>query len=522
VQDSSRTFEKVTADIACSANGTDGMSDDLLGNARRQAEKAEPSTRAAALLRIARVEAVSNATQARASLLEALEIIRNLPNSDLDLHFDEARTVAAAVDPTLLAEIPATRLGGREDHTAFSIIQAMLAYGHVTAALDYVLSHQGSTYFPISMVGNVLHHLDPNIPEVAARRVTLLRAAVEAWRRRAFGIHHHAQDHFLRLFGIYWKEFPPGEALLVTRAIAARAIEEPDTATSSSYADEVRFTSSRQHTLFLVLHLLRHFDPALAQSLIDSHEQLSAAAARYPNGLQTIQEEAEAEAVRRKAEGANCGGGFVFAGDPRDLPRQRRLAEATRNGDFGPSVEDALEKYREDTSQETRNYAPKEYWPSTAACRTLFYQAGKSLGPEAARFLDQIPDEDLRLFASIELAAALAGAPGSSISSRKQPNPPGSTANRDGRIVSFRSSRASRTGPFEGSTMRSPDGRLIRCPKCSFEPAMDTRWGCKCGHVWNTFWTSGLCPACRFQWEVTGCPHCREVSEHKAWYVAQP
>jgi hypothetical protein len=34
------------------------------------------------------------------------------------------------------------------------------------------------------------------------------------------------------------------------------------------------------------------------------------------------------------------------------------------------------------------------------------------MGPDAARLLDQIPDNDLRLFATIELAAALAGVGG--------------------------------------------------------------------------------------------------------------
>ena len=39
------------------------------------------------------------------------------------------------------------------------------------------------------------------------------------------------------------------------------------------------------------------------------------------------------------------------------------------------------------------------------------YAAGKRLGSSAAAHLDRIPDADLRLFAQIELAAALAGLP---------------------------------------------------------------------------------------------------------------
>jgi len=399
------------------------MSDDLLENARQQAGKAEPSMRSAALLRIARAESIANATQARTSLLEALEIIRNLPSPNREHHFEEARTVAAAVDPALLAEIPANSFDMHEHHTTFQIVQAMLTHGHVDAAFHYVLSHEGTASFPFSMVGNVLHQLDPKIPDSAVRRMTLLRAAVEAWRQRAFGTHPHESDNFIRLFGHCWKELPPEEALQVARAIVARATEEPDAGTSVDYHNEIHFSSHRQHTLFQILHVMRHFDPALAQSLINSLDELSAAARCYPNGLQTMQEEAEAEAARRKAEGATCDGGFIFAGNPEDLPRQRRLMDAIRNGDFGPSIEDAIQKYSEDTSPETANYAPKEYWPSTGAFRTLFYQVGKRLGPDAAKLLDRVPDDDLRLFASIELAAAMAGVPASSISSRKQRYP---------------------------------------------------------------------------------------------------
>src|SRR5262249_27010697 len=86
----------------------------------------------------------------------------------------------------------------------------------------------------------------------------------------------------------------------------------------SGYRNEIHFSSHRQNTLFQILHVLRHLDPTLAQSLVDSHDQLAVAARRYPNGLETMSEEAEAEAKRRKADGATCGGGgcYVLEDDP--------------------------------------------------------------------------------------------------------------------------------------------------------------------------------------------------------------
>jgi hypothetical protein len=67
--------------------------------------------------------------------------------------------------------------------------------------------------------------------------------------------------------------------------------------------------------------------------------------------------------------------------------------------------------------------------------------------------------------------------------------------------------------------MRSSDGLKIRCPKCKRTPNAKVRWVCKCGHIWNTFHTRGLCLACRRQWTVTECHRCREFSPHAEWYV---
>jgi hypothetical protein len=497
------------------------MPEDLLEHARRQAEKADSSMRAAALLRIARAECVADVSRARRTLLEGLAVTRSLPGSVRQHLLEEACGVAAAVSPELLAEIPITRHGGHSRFASVNLVQTMLAHGHVDAAFDYLLQDRDGASFPFLSVGGVLQRLDPDSPEYAARRMMLLRHAAELWRRSTSGRHLHERNHFVRLFGHLWKEFPPEEALAVVRMIVAQAAEQPDTGSSAGYANEIHFTSPRQNTLFQILHVLRHLDPALAQSLIGSHDQLAAGARRYPNGLETMNEEAETEAKRRQADGATCGGGYILAGDPRDFDRQRRLIDATRSGNFDRSIEDAIEKYREDESAATRNYAPKEYWPSTAAFRTVFYHAGRRLGPEAAKLLEQIPDDDIRLFATIELAASLAGLPGPSITQMKQPHPTGLFA-VPGRIVNVGSSLELHREDTNGPTMRSSDGRLIRCPKCFFQPSADLRWSCKCGHVWNTFWSAGRCPACQFQWEVTVCPHCREISVHQAWYASEP
>lgn len=59
----------------------------------------------------------------------------------------------------------------------------------------------------------------------------------------------------------------------------------------------------------------------------------------------------------------------------------------------------------------------------------------------------------------------------------------------------------------------------IRCPKCNWTPSAEDLWLCSCRHVWNTFDTGGVCPACLYQWRITMCLQCRQWSAHSDWYT---
>jgi hypothetical protein len=236
-----------------------------------------------------------------------------------------------------------------------------------------------------------------------ARRIAVLRSAVEAWQT--------APNHtFVWMFQIQWRVLPPEEARAVAREIVRMTLDEPDHSTMATYDQErtVRITSFREDSLFQILHVLRHLDEPLAESLIAGHEQLAAAARRFPNGTESVLEEAKARAT---ASGASCGGGYILSGRPEDMPYLNALVQASRDGDFGPPIEHALEEYRQDTAPDSPNQAAREFWPSTCRFRGILFKAGKRLGSAAAVYLDRIPDADLRLFAQIELAAALAGLP---------------------------------------------------------------------------------------------------------------
>jgi hypothetical protein len=398
------------------------MAEDLIAHARKRAEWSLPPVRAAARMRIARVESAIDPGQARITFEMALDEIRNLHVRERDFFFQDAQKIAAAFAPDLLREIPTVRGAGNDFHSG-TLVNIMLQHGQIDAAFDFVNQGGSPTSFPYGYAVNLMHKLDDE------RRLAVLRRAINAWRASRdeglmpkHGIPQiegssshipllHLQLHFIHLFRAQWKILPADEALVVVREIVCLAVEQPDIETSAGYGDELRITSSRAHLLFEVLHILRHLDAPLAESLIANHEQLAVAARRYPNGHETIHQELEERRKQREASGATCGGGFIGSGNPRDRAYQMALRQASLEGDFGPPIDHALERYMEDTASDSPNQAPRTLWPSTCAFRTILYAAGKRIGPEANLLLNRIPDEDLRLFARIELAAALAGLP---------------------------------------------------------------------------------------------------------------
>lgn len=60
----------------------------------------------------------------------------------------------------------------------------------------------------------------------------------------------------------------------------------------------------------------------------------------------------------------------------------------------------------------------------------------------------------------------------------------------------------------------------IWCPGCEWEPRPSSRWMCtpRCRHLWNTFDTGGVCPACSKIWARTQCHACKGRYPHPDWY----
>jgi hypothetical protein len=474
------------------------MPDDPLAPAREQAERSDPGVRAAAFLRIARVESAVDREQGRKTFERALAETRRITGVDGDFLLAHARLLAAAVAPDLVADIPAL------DHvpravTSEMIGRIMLDHHHLDAAFDYVIRYDEPSSFPFGVASALMRSLGND-----DRRLAVLRSSIAAWRTAREEPRFHAFQ-FIAIFQSEWKLLRLEETREVAREIVQLALEHPDQPTTANYDPEgtVRITSERAHTFFQIFHILRQVDAPLAESLIAGYDQLAAALQRFPNGMESVMEEAEARRAEARRTGA--GGGYGMAGSPRDFPYMRALLQASQDGDFGPAMQHAMEKYREDAAPESQNRAPKEFWPSANRFRSVLHKAGKQLGEGAVVHLEAIPDADLRLFAQIELAAALAGLP-----------------EFPGVQREYRGTRSPTVGPATSPIHRdnTVDPR-IRCPKCQWRPEADALWSCRCRHLWNTFETRGLCPACRYQWTVTACLNCGQMSPHSEWYAKE-
>ncbi len=216
---------------------------------------------------------------------------------------------------------------------------------------------------------------------------------------------------FLHLFCGKWNLLPMDEARPVAREIVDVALNETDAPIHARYGDEpkLEITSWREHVLFRMLQVLRTVDPELAQSLIETHEQLADAARRWPNGFESIRQENEERLRLPESEGKKSGG-WGMAGSPDSFPYLHALRQSSGDGDFLPALRFAAKKYEEDTEPGNPNQALKASWPSTCMYCSVLYQAGRRLkGEAAASYIEQIADPAQRVLARIELAAAIAG-----------------------------------------------------------------------------------------------------------------
>lgn len=388
---------------------------DLIDDALSKARDSSPLVRACAHLHIARVLTRFNGDEAHALLRESIDELEQLSLNPFDREAldREIYMLTGAVAPELAANRRKPSRPARHI-TESEFVRTLLAHEHLNAAIAHLMSYSDPSVYPHMSVAMVMHECaDPGV------KIALLRRSLQAWHdgmltaipalpKRQSRDHTRSQQEFLRLFAYHWSLLPEEEALQGARDLVSFILNAEDTPIQASFDLEARvsFTSGRQYQLFEILHILRRLDTALGDSLMDRHPELAAAAALFPFGMDSVKAAWEARSASH-CEPA-CGGSFVMGGSEADMAFGHALMNARRSNQFDPALDQVMNVFHEDLES---NAAVRECWPSIQSCRILFHEIGKLLGSDGITYLERIPDPDLRIFAQIEFAAALAGLP---------------------------------------------------------------------------------------------------------------
>jgi hypothetical protein len=467
------------------------MSLQLLQVSLEQAELSDPPVRAAAQMHIARVLACFDQAAAEQLLEGAIERARRLDAAP-DL-LTSAVFLAAAVSSRLALPLYADY---KQAHpylnSVIGLLNAMAEHGHIDQAIAYLNDPLPGDRLRLDFVNNLAGERRGD-----DTRLGLLRVAIRAWQTRTPGLpgpeDMFGGPAFAHFLGRYWNLLPAEEARPVLRDVCQWALDlrsESHLFTLTGNPADPQLGSIQEHALFQLIPALQSLEPELAQRVLQDHPRVAAAMKRFPKGIESVREE------QRKFDSAVDD--VMTAGETDVVPMPEALAT-----DFEVPFREANARYARDSDPQDPNQAPKECWPSAREFRNILFKAGQHQRLAAAKHLDRVVDSDLRLFAQIELCAALQGLPqlGGVTVERHRPRPR--------QVLS----------PAELERMFGPAIPGICCPKCLWTPRVKNMWSCKCGHRWNTFDTRGLCPGCGHQWQDTQCLQCGAMSPHGIWYV---
>jgi len=377
------------------------MLEQLLSEARTQAGQSDPPVKAAALLHLARVWTAFDKAEAERLLEEGVALVLEIPQPEGDPLRSQAITIAAAVSPShALRLLP--HVTGHAHGRAATIVFNMLRHGHLSDAISFLSDPPRGEQYPYTAA---LEAISLSREDETSQR-NILRAAIRA-RLEESGSPGHGFD---MLFSFWRGLLPDQEARTVVRNIVRRIVEEPDGPIESRFGKEGRsahFSSIRESHLFSIFGVVWQLDEELAASLCRDYAQLAAAVAKFPEGYHKEFAAAREQRPPPEKPAVQCTQpDYITVGRSRLLP----IPEALKT-QFRQPFREALKLYALDTDSDNRNQAPKECWPSAREFRNILFKAGQHEGIAAAKYLDRIPDRDLRLLAQIELIAGVAGLP---------------------------------------------------------------------------------------------------------------
>jgi hypothetical protein len=376
------------------------MVEQLLSEARSQTERSDPPVKAAALLHLARVWTAFDRAEAERLLETGITLAFEVSEPASDAFRSQAVTLAAAVSPRRALDLMPLLTGASHGRAA-TLVFNMLRHGHLAEAISYLSDSAPGEQYPYTAATEAI---DRSRNDEESQR-NILRGAIRA-RLGESGSSAHGFD---LLFALWWSLLAAEEGKAAVRHIVQRIVEEPDGQTQSKFSKNggvARFSSIRESSLFGIFGVVLQLDAELADSLCREYPQLAGAVVTFPEGYHT-----EFAAMRAKGPPERTGAAceqpdYITVGHSRLLP----IPEALRT-EFREPFEEALRLYALDTDSDNPNQAPRECWPSAVEFRSILFKAGQHEGRAAARYLDRIPDRDLRLFAQIELVAGIAGLP---------------------------------------------------------------------------------------------------------------
>lgn len=382
------------------------MSIELVLRAIEQSESRELSVRAMALLYGARVlGAAGEVADAAAAFAEGLETAERLPLEGrlLENVLGEAVWLGATADPlaavTLFKRVHWDSHFVRHTGTGTTLVQSLAQRGDFETALGLLEDlgcHTGGAEA-------VLHFASD--PAVQRRALVAARERWRAHRARSEGPQLLSQNDFHRLFSKHWEKLERHEAEAWLEELLLAIREDPDEGMSARFGQRVHFHSMHDMHLFELLGVIRALKPLHeVDALVNAHPNVAQASKVYPLGLQSLMMESSAE---RNASGT----GFSMCGSARDAPLMTTMIGAARRDPtaVGHLLGEAHHLYLEDMDPDDPNTAPRVFWPSCGAYKIAMYWAGKNNAPDAESLLQQIPDSDFALLASIELAAGALG-----------------------------------------------------------------------------------------------------------------
>lgn len=386
------------------------MSRELLTRAVEQARHRDPLVRAMTLVGASRAMTALDEAEARRLYADGVADAEQLRESDhrrtvILLHVVR---IGLTVDPVAAADLFRRQPGDHPNAytTGTMVVQALARVGEgerAVALLEDPMCETGGAGGVVAVVND--HGL----------KLRAMFAAWERWRAERSGARRFgrmARDDFFRLVCFHWRVLGEQAADRWLGEILQIIETEPDEPLHAGFDRGVVLHASRDLHLFHVLNMLRALrSEQEVDAILARHPAVAAAAVTFPLGLESVVSQPAAPPPATRAAADTQGFCFVGGGDSRDMDVIPTLMAARRGERSAVDTlfASAHRAFREDTDLVNGNLAPLPFWPSCVAYKRALYWAGRIIGGDAERLIDDMPEPDIALLSSVECAAGTLG-----------------------------------------------------------------------------------------------------------------